>query len=969
MDDDGLMDMSVADAGLGTIPREDTYTLGKSYNANRPTLNSLRNTGKFGVFTNLFTNKPEAESVESDDVQSEDQKAGKQKKAVKFGMWDGVLARVILNIFGVILFLRLGWIVGYAGIGFALVLIMTSVICTTLTAMSLSSICTNGIVEGGGAYYMISRSLGPEYGGSIGLMFYAANAVALALYLVGFAETITEQVDGAIFDEDWDLRIISLITLVVLLIICFCGVDWVIKIQLALLFLLLFSIASFIIGALIHSNDDSMAVLDIGLGDYCVPQVIGGEYSTTEDICVVSDFLRNFGPEYDGQPDLFPEGAKVLEDEDGSMSLGVLLGIFFPAVTGVMAGANISGDLKDPSKAIPKGTLSAIGFTTIVYVILAILLGLTVARQAPTTGTGDDAWTGLVHDSILMAKMSVWPPLVYAGIYAATISSAIASLVGAPRILQAVGKDGLFGFVKPFEKGYGASNEPIRAYLLTFTIATICVLGGDLNFVAPLVSTVFLASYALSNYACFAAASSKSPGWRPTFKYSNKWTALAGCIMSVFMMMFLSTMGGIITIIVGFCLYKYVESCSKTEVNWGAANEGQRYRRAVKTMLTLGKIKEHIKNWRPQWLMMTGDVSERRALGWLARSVRKGRGLVVFGDVNNEDYNSIKHKANIEKGEKFLESNKIEGFMNVSYAKNLKDGTQNLLQLSGLGSMRPNTVCFGFRENWLNRDYIVKQLEKQIETRENEEMTSNGTEEGEKEKVLDEVTISMTDALATDADVTPEEREKLNEEYVESIGSAFDNDCGVVVLRNGHKFNDLCETMHASKAKKGCRASIDVWWLVDDGGFTPLLPHIMCRGRIWSGTKLRLLTVAKNPVAIAAAQIRMESMMKKFRIDYEIVPVLNEAPTKPSQNAIEEVSRRGIELDDQQFDQCNFYIRLGELIKEHSSDASLVVVTLPVPRADQDAKLYMSYLEMMSTIEKPVFMMRGNQNNVLTIYS
>nr|XP_010298021.1 PREDICTED: solute carrier family 12 member 2-like [Balearica regulorum gibbericeps] len=269
------------------------------------------------------------------------------KGVVKFGWIKGVLVRCMLNIWGVMLFIRLSWIVGQAGIGLSVLVIGMATVVTTITGLSTSAIATNGFVRGGGAYYLISRSLGPEFGGAIGLIFAFANAVAVAMYVVGFAETVVELLkeNGMLMvDEMNDIRIIGAITVVILLGISVAGMEWEAKAQIVLLVILILAIGDFVIGTFIPLDSKK-------------PK---GFFGYKAEI-----FMENFGPDFRHEETFFS-----------------VFAIFFPAATGILAGANISGDLADPQSAIPKGTLLAILITTLVYVGIAVSVGSCVVRDA-----------------------------------------------------------------------------------------------------------------------------------------------------------------------------------------------------------------------------------------------------------------------------------------------------------------------------------------------------------------------------------------------------------------------------------------------------------------------------------------------------------------------------------------------------------------------------------------------------------
>ena len=447
--------------------------------------------------------------------QSQEAESGENKsKSAKFGAWDGVFAGCILNIFGVIMFLRVGWIVGQAGIVQTIGVILVSSIVTFLTTLSMSAICTNGTILSGGAYYIISRALGPAIGGSVGVMFSIGNMVAVSLYLIGFAETLVDNLGSYIFTGTYinDVRIWSNIVLVVELILALVGLKYVIKANLALFCLICVTIICFFIGSF-----------------YRTYTVSGEEVVYATKGWTNGNFIKNLNSHY----------------EDGYDFWGVL-SIFFPAVTGIMAGANISGDLKDPSHDIPLGTLTAVGSSTVVYCVMAVVVGAVTKRAE------------LLDNYTIMADIAVWDGIVLLGIYAATLSSGIAALVGAPRVLQAVAKDNVIPALGFFAKTDNHGN-PIRGYFLSFAVAAGCNCIGSLNFVAPLISEFFMIAYLMLNFACFSLELSRSPGWRPSFKYFNKYSAFLGFTMCLAVMFLIDWLYAIIAVVIGSGLFLYID--------------------------------------------------------------------------------------------------------------------------------------------------------------------------------------------------------------------------------------------------------------------------------------------------------------------------------------------------------------------------------------------------------------------------
>jgi len=236
----------------------------------------------------------------------------------------------------------------------------------------------------------------------------------------------------------------------------------------------------------------------------------------------------------------------------------------------------------------------------------------------------------LINNTLVMSYICVTEYLILLGIYAATLSSAIASLVGAPRILQAVARDQIFPWkILEYFAVADKDGNPIRGYFLSFGVAFCCNLIGELNAIAPLISQFFMLTYLLINLACFALTISKSPGWRPSFKYFNKWTAGFGSFLCLSIMFLLAWYYALIACTVASVLYFYVEWVDP-EVNWGAAPQARKYYTAYKSILRLRKTKKHIKNWRPGLLVLVRDPLKRPQLMIFAQTLKKSHGPVFY---------------------------------------------------------------------------------------------------------------------------------------------------------------------------------------------------------------------------------------------------------------------------------------------------------------------------------------------------
>ncbi|XP_074809167.1 solute carrier family 12 member 2 isoform X2 [Natator depressus] len=922
------------------------------------------------------------------------------KGIVKFGWIKGVLVRCMLNIWGVMLFIRLSWIVGQAGIALSVLVIAMATVVTTITGMSTSAIATNGFVRGGGAYYLISRSLGPEFGGAIGLIFAFANAVAVAMYVVGFAETVVEllQENGALMlDEMNDIRIIGAITVLILLGISVAGMEWEAKAQITLLVILLLAIGDFIIGTFIPLDS----------------KTVKGFFGYKAEI-----LTENFGPDF--------------RDDETFFSV---FAIFFPAATGILAGANISGDLADPQSAIPKGTLLAIVITTLVYIGMAISVGSCVVRDA----TGNINSTiiteltncttaacklnfdfsscqktqcpyGLLNDFQVMSMVSGFAPLISAGIFSATLSSALASLVSAPKIFQALCKDNIYPGLLMFAKGYGKNNEPLRGYILTFLIALGFILIAELNVIAPIISNFFLASYALINFSVFHASLAKSPGWRPAFKYYNMWVSLVGAILCCIVMFVINWWAALLTYVIVLGLYIYV-TYKKPDVNWGSSTQALTYLSALQHSVRLTGVEDHVKNFRPQCLVMTGAPNSRPALVHLVHAFTKNVGLMICGHIHmGPRRQAIKElSTDLARYQRWLIKNKMKAFYAPVHAEDLRDGGQYLMQAAGLGRLRPNTLVVGFKKDWKQADMrdvetyinlfhdafdiqygvVVIRLKEGLDISHlqgQEELLSSQEKSPSSKDVVVNVDYSKKTETDTSKVFSPPSSEKTPGLHKDSKGP-----------RSPLNLADqrLLDASSQFQKKQG-KNTIDVWWLFDDGGLTLLIPYLLTTKKKWKDCKIRVFIGGKIN-RIDHDRRAMATLLSKFRIDFSDIMVLGDINTKPKKENIaafeEMVEPFRLHEDDKEQDiadkmkedepwritdnELELYktksyrqIRLNELLKEHSSTANVIVMSLPVARKGAvSSALYMAWLEVLSKDLPPILLVRGNHQSVLTFYS
>ncbi|MCA9216960.1 MAG: amino acid permease [Planctomycetales bacterium] len=552
--------------------------------------------------------------------------------AGRFGTFGGVFTPCTLTILGVIMFLRFGYVVGQAGLWNALIIVTAAKAITTLTTLSLSAIATNTRVRGGGAYFLISRSLGVEFGGAIGLVFFLAQAISVAMYVIGFSEAVMATVPNVSLSGDQ----IASITNVIVFVCVFIGAGWTIKIQYAILAILGTSLISFYVGA-IQAFD--LATLNANMQSH---------FTSDEN------FFTAFA-------------------------------LFFPAVTGIMAGANMSGDLRDPGRSIPTGTLLSVAATGCVYLTMAALLAASRPHET------------LTHDNMVVSDIARWPVLIAAGVFAATLSSALGSMMGAPRILQAFARDNVFVWLRPFAAGDGTDNEPRRATVLTFVIAQICIMLADLNTIAPLITMFFMITYGLLNLATFYEALTKNPSYRPRFRFCHWTTSLVGAAGCVVVMFLIDWVWASVSVVVIGLLHWQIGR-SEVEARWGDLQSGLLFERARKNLLKLEEELYHPKNWRPIVLVLSGAGWNRPHLAVYGHWFTSGQGILTLGQViQGEVENRLERRNSQERIlHAFIREQELEAFPAVVIAPNISDGIESLVQCQGLGALRPNTLLFGW---------------------------------------------------------------------------------------------------------------------------------------------------------------------------------------------------------------------------------------------------------------------------------
>ena len=362
--------------------------------------------------------------------------------------------------------------------------------------------------------------------------------------------------------------------------------------------------------------------------------------------------------------------------------------LFFPAVTGIMAGANMSGDLKRPGRSIPLGTLLAILFTGAVYLSFAVLLGGSVSRQA------------LLSDSMIVSKCAVISWLIIAGVFAATLSSALGSMMGAPRILQALARDNVLPFLKPFGKGSGSTNEPRRAIMASAVIAQGGIMLGDLNAIAPVITMFFMITYGAINLATFFEAASGNPSYRPTFRWCHWSASLAGAVLCGGVMLLISPVWAVIAVVIMAAIFETLRR-QELETTWGDVVSGAILERIRRNLMMLEEEAYHPKNWRPSLLVLGGASKDRLYIAAMGRRLAGKHGLLMLGNVlvGAPDELMDRH-VNVQRTlRKLVADNELDAFPVVTIAPELPQGISSLIQCCGVGALCPNMVLFGWNSD------------------------------------------------------------------------------------------------------------------------------------------------------------------------------------------------------------------------------------------------------------------------------
>lgn len=540
----------------------------------------------------------------------------------RFNWFSGVFTPSILTVLGVIMYLRMGWVTGQAGLGMTLVIVVVTHLITGATALSMSSIATNRTVGTGGAYYMISRSLGPSVGSAVGLPLFFAQALSVTFYIVGFSEAVQQLVPGV------PIVVIGTITNLAVLALAYRDTTLVIRAQ------------------------------------YVVMAVIA--------LSLVSFFTGDTGD--------FP--ARIDWFNDNGAGFVQVFAVFFPAATGIMAGVSLSGDLRNPRRDIPLGSMLVTITSLVVYIAIPVWLALNFSNQ------------GLIDNLDAMFLTASVPALIYIGVFGATLSSALGSIVAAPRTLQALAADG--HAPRFFARGHGPNNEPRMGTLLTFALAQFGVAVGSLDAIAPVLTMFFLTTYGAINLASGLETWAQNPSFRPTFRVPA-WVSIAGAIACFYVMSIINLPAMLVAALVLFGLFVYTER-RRLDSAFGDARNGLWSALVLTGLRHLRQTREHPINWRPNLVVLGGDVTDRRHLLEISSALVQGRGVVSYVhllDGSVSDRVEERRALNARYQEQLAASHP-NVFYRAEIVGDIHKGAITAAQSYGVGGFEANTIMLGW---------------------------------------------------------------------------------------------------------------------------------------------------------------------------------------------------------------------------------------------------------------------------------
>ncbi|MEM7048804.1 MAG: Na-K-Cl cotransporter [Acidobacteriota bacterium] len=539
----------------------------------------------------------------------------------------GVFTPSILTILGVVLFLRTGWVVANVGLMGALAIVLLAHIITVSTALSVSAIATNMQVGAGGAYFMISRSLGLEIGGAIGIPLFLAQTFSVTLYSFGLAESLR------LFWPELPMRPVAAATVLVVSLLAGKSAHLALKAQVPIMVAIALALISLFIGA-------------------------AGRVSESV-------------PLWSGL-------------DSGAVGFWQVFAVFFPAVTGLMAGISLSGDLANPTRSIVRGTLYAVGVGFAVYLTVPFALAAAADPQS------------LAEDNLIWFKLAAVPVLIFPGLFGAILSSALGSILGAPRTLDALAGDRVVPAMPPKILGLPIGKQ--LPHLLSTAVALAAVGLGGLNAVAPILTMFFLTTYGVINLVAGIEKISRSPSFRPTI--SVPWViSLLGAFGCVWVMILINPLAAAVAIVVETAVYLALRRRS-LGASWGDLRYGALMSLVRTTLLRLRRLPMDPRNWRPHILVFADDAQRRLELIRFSSWLNQNRGILTVSELLIGDLEELAPAIpeHNQRTNEFLHRHGIVAFAEVEIARDFESGALNICQANGIAGLASNTIMFGWSD-------------------------------------------------------------------------------------------------------------------------------------------------------------------------------------------------------------------------------------------------------------------------------
>jgi len=569
----------------------------------------------------------------------------RKKRGHGFGTAPVFLASVS-TILGAVMFLRFGYAVGQTGLLGAVLIILIGHLVTVPTALAISEIATNRRVEGGGEYYIISRSFGTTIGGAIGISLYLSQAISVAFYMIAFAEAFRplQPWFASTLGFAFDPRLISFPgTAILLVLVLLKGADLGVKALWVVVSVLSVSLLLFFMGSPVDGAQSDLNLL-----------------------------------------------ARV-PDTDSFM---LVFAIVFPAFTGMTAGVGLSGDLAKPRKSIPLGILSATGLGLIVYFFVILKLAASATPEL------------LDQDPLIMARIALWGPIIPIGLACATISSAIGSILVAPRTLQALAADRItpLQFLnRLLARGIGPENEPRNATVVTGLIALAMVAAGNIDHVARIISMFFMVTYGALCAISFLEHVSASPGYRPSFR-SRGYISLLGALMCLLLMLQMDLIYALVAIVLMIFIYRMIRYTRGGRDDLASLFQGvmtQVTRRMhIRLQENLFRVRSH--DWRPSTIMINGHTFDRAAplqlFSWICHRYGFGTYLhYIQGQLNQETFE--KSRDILAQLIKDTQAKQSGIYVDTMISPSMRSALAQCLQVPGVAGMENNTILFEFSQH------------------------------------------------------------------------------------------------------------------------------------------------------------------------------------------------------------------------------------------------------------------------------